>query len=129
MTTRTISHADWLAEAIQRFGKDPLNWAFVCPACGHVATLRDWHNAGAGEGGWAFSCVGRYLKNPTRMFQKPGPCDYAGGGLIRLNPVTITFPDNATRETFEFAPTPPNMTTPLVLTPGELQESSDAKRH
>jgi hypothetical protein len=31
-----------------------------------------------------------------------GPCDYAGGGLIRLNPVTVVDGDK-THDVFEFA--------------------------
>lgn len=128
MTVRRISHADWLAEAERRFGKYPHQWAFVCPVCGHVATIADWLNAGASESAVAFSCIGRYRPGAAAAFSgKPGPCNYAGGGLFRLNPVHVVFPDGSTRETFEFADTPPNMTTPIERTTGEpTQETRDA---
>jgi hypothetical protein len=35
--------------------------------------------------------------------QKGGPCGYAGGGLIKLNPVVIVFPDGRKINVFEFA--------------------------
>jgi hypothetical protein len=81
---------EWRAEAAQLFGDDPLEWRFVCPSCGHIAAVKDWKEAGAPVEAAAFSCVGRWLPKAERAFQKNGgPCDYAGGGLFRLNPVKI----------------------------------------
>lgn len=119
---RTLTRDEWWAEARARFGDDPMAWRFVCPSCKHVASLRDWKEAGAAEGEWAFSCVGRRLTGSAEAFKgQGGPCNYAGGGLFRLNPVTVTWteeqpsghddtPDGKptvsthhTRDTFEFA--------------------------
>lgn len=100
---REIKHADWVAEARRRFGTDPMDWAFVCPVCGHVATLRQWKMAGAPEGQWAYSCIGRALGSPNGFLRRGAPCDYAGGGLFRLNPVMVIRDDGSVRETFEFA--------------------------
>jgi hypothetical protein len=80
---------EWQAEAERRFGPDPFRWRFVCPSCGHVASTQDWKDAGAPVEAVAISCVGRWLKSPAEIFGKPGPCNYAGGGLLRLNPVEI----------------------------------------
>lgn len=84
-----MTHEEWAAEGVRRFGVDEMQWRFVCPSCGHVALVRDWKKAGASEGQVAFSCVGRNLPDPVEMFEKPGPCNYAGGGLIGINPVSI----------------------------------------
>lgn len=102
---RDITHEEWTKEAIERFGDDPLDWRFVCPSCEHVASVRDWKEAGAAEGEVAFSCVGRHAKNPSTMLDKSkaGPCNYAGGGLFKLNPVRVVFEDGQCREAFEFA--------------------------
>lgn len=100
---RRIKHQDWLDEAKERFGDDAMKWAFVCPSCGHVATVRDWRQAGAGEGEVAFSCVGRRL-GATAGIWEAGPCNYAGGGLFRLNPVEVEYEDGKVFEVFEFAP-------------------------
>ena len=81
----------WAAEGVRRFGPDQARWAFVCPSCGHVATLRDWDVANAGYAA-AVSCVGRYdgTGDDAKTFGLAGgPCTYAGFGLIGLNPVEI----------------------------------------
>lgn len=80
-----------------------MKWAFVCPSCGHVQTVADYKAAGAPEGGVAFSCIGRYTGATQELGTKQGgPCNYAGGGLFRLNPVGVIFEDTK-RDVFEFA--------------------------
>jgi len=102
-----FTHAEWTAEAEQRFGKDPLNWKFKCPCCGYVASVKDWKAAGASSGVVAFSCVGRYrpegMQRDAFKGRGSGPCNYAGGGLFGLNPVRVLMPDGKTLELFEFA--------------------------
>jgi hypothetical protein len=87
----TMTRDEWLAEAERRFGPDPMNWRFVCPVCKHVASVADWRDAGAPEGAVAYSCVGRWLAESSDAFTEgsPGPCNYAGGGLFRLNPIEV----------------------------------------
>ena len=87
---RTTTESQYHEDAIRLFGDDMMKWRFICPACGHIASIEDYKNAGATVGAIAFSCVGRWLPNPQSMYtQSGGPCDYAGGGLFALNPVTI----------------------------------------
>ncbi|MGE3857262.1 MAG: VVA0879 family protein, partial [Dehalococcoidia bacterium] len=95
----------WRAEAERLFGADAMRWRFECPACHHVATLQDWKDAGAPQESWAFSCVGRWLPFHRDAFGEdgPGPCNYAGGGLFRLNPQPLLFPDGSTHHAFAFA--------------------------
>ena len=94
---------DWRAEAELRFGADPLSWRFVCPVCKHEASVADWKAVGASEGEVAFSCVGRHQMNARKAFEETGkgPCNYAGGGLFRLNPISITGREHIV---FDFAP-------------------------
>lgn len=83
---------EWREEAIRRFGVVENNWRFVCPSCGHVASIRGWKDAGATDGQVAFSCIGRNLPGkPSEMLSGDieRPCNYAGGGLIGLNPIQI----------------------------------------
>jgi len=97
----------WEAKAIELFGKDPFGWRFVCPSCGYVAPVSAWRDAGAPENTVAFSCVGRWLKDTSddQTFRnKGGPCTYAGGGLIGLNPVKVVSPDGKTHNVFDFGP-------------------------
>jgi hypothetical protein len=102
---RTLTYETWRSEGVQRFGPNSRTWRFVCPVCEHVASVQDWIDAGA-PGAAAFSCVGRFLPNSQRNAfggRGLGPCDYAGGGLFKLNPVLVTFPDGSEIRSFEFA--------------------------
>lgn len=102
---RRITYAQWEAEGTLRFGESKPDWRFECPSCGHVATPRQWMAAGASEGEIAFSCVGRRTgAGEAKTFKRAGgPCNYAGGGLFKLNPVTVEFEDGTTGAIFEFA--------------------------
>ena len=103
---REITHEAWMAEAKAKFGEDVMTWRFVCPSCYHIQSVQDYKNAGAPQSAVAFSCVGRWIKGSQEAFlrNKKGPCNYAGGGLIHLNPVTVIMPDKGKQEYFEFAP-------------------------
>jgi hypothetical protein len=54
----TYTQDELMAEAKARFGDDPLGFAFICPSCGDIATIREFLEAGdpdmAGQG-----CIGR----------------------------------------------------------------------
>ena len=98
-----MTHDEWEKEAIRRFGKNPMEWEFVCPSCGYVTKIQEWVDAGAKPGHAAFSCVGRFLGSKKEIFDKTGgPCNYAGGGLIGLNPVEVEI-DGKTIRVFAFA--------------------------
>jgi hypothetical protein len=91
-TRKVMTLAEWNAEGERRFGPDRMQWKFVCPVCGHVASVQDWKDAGASETEVAFSCVGRHIPGSRQAFGKivgDGPCTYAGGGLFRFNPVEV----------------------------------------
>lgn len=100
----TYTREQWLAEARRRFGLDALDWRFACPVCGHAASAWDWRAAGAPEGAVGFACVGRWLPAARDAFggEGPGPCNYTGGGLFRLNPVTVEH-EGETFQIFAFA--------------------------
>lgn len=106
-----ISHEEWIKEALSR-NENTLFVKFKCPVCGHVATGQEYLDAGATEGAIGFVCIGRFLK--TSMVSdafggrkvKKGPCNYTGGGLFRLNPITVKFQDGTTADFFDFAENP-----------------------
>lgn len=113
-----MTHAEWLAEGERRFGPDQMQWRFVCPVCGHVASIDDWKNAGSTENDVAFSCVGRWAGlrrdalglNPEAIAsgelppaEGPGPCNYTAGGLFQLCPIQIVTPAGEQRPAFAFA--------------------------
>ena len=103
---RTLTLQEWDSEGTRRFGPDKMGWRFVCPCCGFVASARDYEAAGAPETAVAFSCVGRWTQTARDAFEsgekRKGPCDYAGGGLFRLNPVTVTVDGAPDHHIFEF---------------------------
>lgn len=86
------------------FTKNTMDWLFECPSCGFIASGHDWKAVGAPEGQVAFSCVGRHIPGSKNMLEKPGPCNYAGGGLIGLNPVSVTIAPGNVIRIFQFKP-------------------------
>ena len=86
-----MTKEEFIKEAQKRFSTDKMKWKFKCPSCGYVASVQDYKDAGATSGTVAFSCIGRYLPGDCQdaFANGPGPCNYAGGGLIGINPVEI----------------------------------------
>lgn len=122
---------EWNAEGERRFGPDKMKWRFVCPSCGHVASVEDWKNAGAPEGAVAFSCIGRYTGAGGENFGKlnGGPCNYAGGGLFKLNPVQVDGGEEPGSEykIFDFAD-PPAAAVDPASAPRPASRRRSAKR-
>jgi hypothetical protein len=103
----TYTQEEWRAEAVKRFGKDHKQWKFICPVCKYVQSVQDYIDAEAPQGAIGFSCVGRYVSESKEAFdvsvKEEGPCNYAGGGLFRLNPVKVILPDGSEEQAFAFA--------------------------
>lgn len=107
-TTKRYTLAEWHAEAKRRFGEKSEGWKFVCPSCGSVISVDDYKRTGAPEEAVAFSCVGRYMPQRADAFRYgQGPCNYAGGGLFRINPVTVVTPTGDEHYVFDFAEADP----------------------
>lgn len=102
-TLREMTLTGWEAEGTRRFGPNQMAWRFVCPSCGAEMSVADYKAAGAPENAVAFSCVGRWTGAKATIFEQPGPCNYAGGGLFQLNPVKVTQPDGVAHHVFAFA--------------------------
>ena len=96
---------EWRAEAAQRFGKDPSKWAFVCPACGHVATVGDFLELGADASLAYQECIGR-VSSPVRPPDDPDQgCNWAAYGLFgTLGKGRIVAAGEKDVEVFDFAP-------------------------
>ncbi|MBD3263401.1 hypothetical protein GF374_03410 [Candidatus Woesearchaeota archaeon] len=87
-----MTYDEWEKMGERLYGKDKMKWKFRCPSCGWVASVQDYKDAGAPDGVIGFSCIGRYMGPVARdAFSETGigPCNYAGGGLIGLNPVDV----------------------------------------
>lgn len=103
----TMTQDEWLKEGRARFGADFMNWKFVCPGCGNVAAVSDYQPfkaAGADPNSATNQCIGRFLAGRSWLHGSgPGPCDYAGFGLIRISPVRVLIPETFEVHCFAFA--------------------------
>lgn len=113
---RTLTQQELITEATARFGKDPLQWAFLCPSCGDVANGNDFsaaledhprkHRTGAdviasdivGQ-----ECIGRTLGALAAGNDYAGRgCNWAAYGLFS-GPWTIVLPNERTMYAFALA--------------------------
>jgi hypothetical protein len=118
---RKLTQAELLAEARERFGEDPLDWAFQCPGCGDVATGRDFrqvladHSRTEHDGRATLAsdllgqeCIGRTLGvlegPPTKSPSGPAArgCDWAAYGFFH-GPWEIVMPDGHSAWAFPLA--------------------------
>jgi len=116
---RTLTQAELVAEATERFGGNPMDWAFQCPACGDIATGQDFSEALAahprtGRDGSAVTasdilgqeCIGRTAGALAKDRKYAGRgCDWAAYGLFPA-PWTIMLPDDGKTHCFPLAPAP-----------------------
>lgn len=111
--TYRFTQKELLAEAKRRFGDDPLDWAFVCPTCGDVATARDFKAAGGDPNRIGQECIGRSMGALSGAPTKDGGrskasrgCDWCAYGLFR-GPWIITMPDGREVGSFRLAEAEP----------------------
>ncbi len=64
-----ITRKKWIEEAKKRY-KTSNDIAFKCPLCGHVATVKEWKDAGADEGEIGFSCIGSCIGAKEFIWKK-----------------------------------------------------------
>ena len=103
----TQSLKQWQEEGEQRFGEGE-NWAFVCPVCGHVATVSDFIALGQTADDAAQVCIGRingHMKPHAKAGDNSNGCDWCAFGLLGTigRGRNITFPDGSSCEVFDFA--------------------------
>jgi len=115
-------HLDvWQGEGRRLYGDNVATWKFRCPSCGHVQTAMDFKSYGVPirsiDTRLAFSCIGRSIAElhpALPVAEMWGTdlgygCNYAGGGLFRINPTVIVFGiaketgEEATRPVFDWA--------------------------
>jgi hypothetical protein len=97
VTGPEIPEAEWKAKGQELFGPDMHTWKFVCPACGHVASVdlakRRWPELeGKGWRPWS-ECIGRHTRR--------GGCDWAAYGLF-CGPLKIKHADGKISFAFDF---------------------------
>ena len=111
----TLTHEEWEAAGIERYGKERLDWKVICPLCEHVQSVEDFRqykDKGATPNSPFTQCIGRFSLDSKPAFgDKPikgnGPCDYAAYGLLRLAPLRVVFDDHeGATHCFDFADRP-----------------------
>ena len=91
----TMTKQEWEAKGKALFGEERMQWRFVCPGCGHIQTAEDFRiykDKGATPNSVTCECIGRYAGGKSwanESSKKPGPCDYAGYGLLNICPVAV----------------------------------------
>lgn len=104
-----LTYEQWKSEAKRRY-ESRNDIAFVCPVCKHRQTVGEFVAAGDVNTRMAgFSCIGRLLprhQTSDAFSGKPGPCSYAGGGLVQLNPIVVAMDDGTEFHAFDFADDP-----------------------
>ena len=83
---------EWKAEAIRRYGEDPLKWRFRCSKCKRQWSLEEYFEikkAGNVSNGWQECCY----------------CDWVSYGLLGTlgDGLIVTFPEGAPAQVFNFA--------------------------
>jgi hypothetical protein len=96
-TWRQLTQADFAAIAIDRFGPDPLDWAYTCPNCGDVARVRDFppgkrHSAGV-------ECIGAHIAAARG-------CTWTAYDQPNPGPWTVQLPDGQLARCFALADAP-----------------------
>lgn len=104
---------EWIKQGVKLYGSDTKLWCFVCPICNTRQSIQDYLNAGIDEDkareSIAISCIGRELENPqiaigrNTPVKKGKPCNYAGYGLFRLNPINVEIENGEDVRVFAFA--------------------------
>jgi hypothetical protein len=108
LTQTRFTQAELMAEGRARFGDDPLTWAFVCPSCGDVATLRDFQDATGDIALAGQECIGRSLGALLKPPSNERGCDWAAYGLLP-GPWIVVLPAHGDKpeteaRSFAFAP-------------------------
>lgn len=104
---RVMTEQEWLNEGKNRFGEDFMKWRFVCPMCGHTASIQEFKDAGADDPNLAFQeCIGRYLGKGSPKEGDSSGCNWAAYGLFGIpnGKGIIVIDDNEMgTEVFDFA--------------------------
>ena len=97
---KVVKVKDWLSALQERFGKDPKNWKFVCPACGNIQSGQDFIDAGKQDyNGILYSnCITRYTNSSN--------CKWSLSGLLQIHSTVVISDKFQVIPVFEMAPDP-----------------------
>lgn len=113
---KKMTQAEFHDEAKRRFGDNPRDWKFVCPACGTVQSVQELTDALVAAGKppedvelyIAFSCIGRFTGQRDEGIAAHGcgekwdkGCNWTLGGFFQIHTLEVTMPGGKNRPTFE----------------------------
>lgn len=107
---KVMTQAKWMREGKRRFGEDFMDWKFQCPMCGHIASIREFKDAGSDNPNNAYQeCIGRYLGKGSPKEGDSSGCNWAAYGLFGIpndkGIIVISDDDGTGTECFDFAET------------------------
>ena len=104
---KVMTQKEWMEEGKKRFGEDFMNWKFQCPMCCHVASIKDFKDAGAKDPNCAYQeCIGRYQGKGAPVKGDSSGCNWAAYGLFGIpngKGITVISDDGIGTECFDFA--------------------------
>ena len=105
---KVMTQSEWMEEGKRKFGEDFKNWKFQCPMCGHIASIKDFKDAGADSPNCAYQeCIGRYTGQGSPKEGDSSGCNWAAYGLFGIpnekGIIVIADDDGIGTECFDFA--------------------------
>lgn len=99
---------EWTEEGKERFGENYEDWKFKCPSCGHIASGKDFKDAGADANDMYQTCIGRHNGKGAyskKAKDKGNGCNWAAFGLFKtIGKGRIVISEDGTEvEVFDFA--------------------------
>ena len=105
---KVMTQREWMEEGKRRFGEDFMNWKFQCPMCGHIASIREFRDAGADNPNSAYQeCIGRYTGKGSPQKDDSSGCNWAAYGFLGIpngkGIIVISDDDGTGPDCFDFA--------------------------
>ncbi len=73
---------EWQNELLKRFGKESVDYKFICPACGKVSSGQEYRDAGASPNDMYQTCIGRHTGKGSPDKATGQGCNWAAFGLF-----------------------------------------------
>lgn len=107
---KALTRDEWFALGKKLYGDNVEDWRVRCPMCSHIATVKDFKEAGADGPDSAFvECLGRYTGKSSPVKGDSSGCNWAAYGLFGIpndKAYIVMFPDGDKSEVFPFADDP-----------------------
>ena len=101
---KNMSLQEWISKGEALFGKNIEDWKFVCPACGHIASVKEFTELGVDADYAKGNCIGRLTGKGSPVEGDNSGCNWTAGGLFGTlgKGVKVSRPDGKVVEAFMF---------------------------